>query len=209
MLKRSALPRLGLLALPVLFALALNTPLSAQTCTVTRDQVANDLASGLTTDQVQAKYAGCTASTQSGSTPTAPVPAQATLQPQPSSPPTEVVTNTGSTAYESILSCGYQPQSRMGACTVEIRQPVGFGGKPCVALGSHEYTLLCVDYKDGNGLTPVNTNGFHIHDEAFGAPPRWYFAAIVQSNARLLGVATDGQTYVARMILSWNLPPTG
>jgi hypothetical protein len=210
-------PGLGIvvLAAGVVMGFAGLSGLSAQsTCTVTRNQILADRAAGLTSEQIRAKYAGCTAASSTAATSTAEtVPSPADLdQPapeNPSNPPYQIITDTGSTAYEAITSCGYHPQREELACTVEIRQRFGFGGGIGAGPGSHEYVLFCVDYGDGAGLVPVHTNGFHIHDEGFGVNPNWYFSAIVQSNDRLLGLANNGITLKARAILSWAVPPAG
>jgi hypothetical protein len=47
-----------------------------------------------------------------------------------------------------------------------------------------------------------------VHDEGLGVQPRWNFSATIQSDARLLRQPNRGQTLKARVILSWELPPT-
>lgn len=202
----SALLLAGLAALPA--------PAQA-ICTATRQQVLADLNSGLTAEDIQAKYAGCTADdsvpvTGNGTATASPkaMPFEGSEKvaafPNPQAPSTEIITNTGSTVYEAIKACGYHPQRKELACTIEIRQRFGFGGNVCAAPGSHEFVTFCVDY--GAGLTLVHINGFHIHDEGFGVNPNWYFAAVVQSDWRLLSQPYKGQTLKARAILSWGTP---
>ncbi|HEX9940525.1 MAG TPA: hypothetical protein VGG03_00800 [Thermoanaerobaculia bacterium] len=207
----------GFLRIAILAVLLLLGGLSssfAQNCVITRQQVQSDLNAGLSPEEVSAKYSGCTAddSVQAAGTTTAAASSEATgesaaaaaVAPGPTSPSTQIITNTGSTFYEAIKSCGYHPQREELACTIEIRQRFGFGGQICAAPGSHEFVLFCVDY--GAGLVPVNINGFHIHDEAFGVNPNWYFAAVVQSDWRLLSLPNNGRTLKARAILSWGWP---
>ena len=56
---------------------------------------------------------------------------------------------------------------------------------------------------------PVNSNGVHVHDEAFGAMPNWYMSAVVPANQPLFSTPLVGQTLRARAILSWAVPPAG
>ena len=172
-----------------------------------------DVNAGLTADEIAAKYNGCTAddatpASSSGTLATSESTgygssAAGTPQ-QPTSPPTQIITNTGSTFYEAIKSCGYHPQREELACTIEIRQRFGFSGPICNGPGSHEFVTFCVDY--GAGFVLVNVNGFHIHDEMFNVNPNWYFAAVVQSDWRLLSLPNNGRTLRARAILSWAFP---
>jgi hypothetical protein len=200
--------RLPVLTLLAVFLGSLPATVHA-VCTATRQQVLADLNAGLTAEDINAKYSGCVAN---DSTPvtgsSALVPSEGSEKvasfPNPQTPSTETITNTGSTLYEAIKDCGYHPQRKELGCTVEIRQRFGFGGNVCAAAGSHEFVLFCVDY--GVGLVPVNVNGFHIHDEGFGVNPNWYFQAVVQSDWKLLSQPYKGQTLKARAILSWGTP---
>jgi len=215
MLRSSGLLKTLTLSSVLLAGLA-GLPASAQTCTATRQQVLADLNSGLTAEDIQAKYAGCTADDSvpvTGSTGTTTASPKAlpfegsekvAAFPNPQTPSTEIITNTGSTFYEAIKGCGYHPQRKELACNIEIRQRFGYGGNVCAAAGSHEFVTFCVDY--GVGLVLVNINGFHIHDEGFGVNPSWEFAAVVQSDWKLLSQPYKGQTLKARAILSWGAP---
>lgn len=200
--------------------LSYSSPSFAQTCTVTRDQLAADVNSGMSPDEINAKYAGCVAADQAsgattaaaGQDSTATTATTATIIPSPlppfSMPSTMIFTNAGSVFYEEQKACGYHPQREELDCTVQIKQRFGFAGFPAIGAGSNEYILFCVDYGDGLGLVPVNTNGVHVHDEQFGVQPSWYFGVVVQSNPRLLTLINNGRTLNARSILSWNVPPT-
>jgi hypothetical protein len=214
MLRSSGLLKtLTLSAMLVAGLAGLSAPAQA-TCVATRQQVLADLNSGLTAEDIQAKYAGCTADDTvpvSGATGTASPKAlpfegseKVAAFPNPQTPSTENITNTGSTFYEAIKGCGYHPQRKELACNVEIRQRFGYGGNVCAAAGSHEFVTFCVDY--GAGLALVNINGFHVHDESFGVNPSWEFAAVVQSDWKLLSQPYKGQTLKARAILSWGSP---
>jgi len=187
-------------------------PALAQNCVVTRDQLIADLRAGLSTDDLEQKYAGCIAAppppdgTPGSAASALPPGALASPFAAAAGGVSESVKNTGSVFWEAIKSCGYHPQREEADCAVEIRQRFGFGGPICQTTGSHEFLLFCADL--GSGLVPINTNGIHLHDERFGVPPAWSLAATIQSNARLLGVPNDGRTLRGRVILSWQLPPT-
>lgn len=180
--------------LGAVFLMSASLPVRAQVCAVSRTQIAADLAAGVSADDLAAKYADCVATDQAASA-TMPVPVVS---------PSETISYTGSTYYEAIKSCGYQPQREEANCAVEIRQSFGYGGS-IGAPGSHEFLLFCVDY--GSGLVPVNTNGVHVHDERQGASPMWSFSATIQSNATLLQLPNNGRTLKGRVILSWAFPP--
>lgn len=121
-------------------------------------------------------------------------------------------TATGSIFWEQIDACGYHPQRRELECAVEVRQRFGFAGTPPGAPGfngpgSWEWVQFCVDY--GAGLVPVNISAVHVHDEAYGVAPPWYYGVSVQADTTLHQAAVNGQTLRARAILSWTLIPTG
>jgi hypothetical protein len=191
----------------------------AQDCVVKREQVLQELQSGASVEELQRRYAGCVAADPGG--PTDPTGLQAAPQalspvvpgpiipgpiiPIPLIVPSESVKDTGSTFWEAIKSCGYNPQREEANCTFEVRQRFGFGG-PVGTPGSHEYFLFCADL--GAGLVPIHTNGVHLNDESWGQQPRWSFSATIQSNPRLLSIPNDGRTMRhGRVILSWLFPP--
>lgn len=186
----------------------------AAPCSVTKDEIAAALAAGIPEDQLYAQYGGCVAQ-DPGPDPGAVCTVGGTLPAldtgdvtdaiNPTWPPTQVITNTGSTYYEALTSCGYHPQRKMAACVVEIRQRFGFAGVPGFGPGSFEHVLLCVDL--GLGLVPINVGNVHVHDEAFGVPPRWYFATLIPANQALAARPLNGTTYAARAILSWAWAP--
>jgi len=191
------------LALAAILAAAGAAAAAAEPCTVTREQVLADVARGLSPEELAAKYAGCTAAGEA----MAADPEPSVLAAVPPPIDSEHVTDTGSTLYEAIKSCGYHPQREEADCTVEIRRRSGYGGQICQSQGSHEYLLFCVDY--GAGFVPVHTNGFHVYDAAGNPPPRWSFSGTIQSNPRLLAQPNLGQTLRGRVILSWAIPPAG
>lgn len=178
---------LPLLALTLIPALA-----SAQTvtCPPDRNNIQAAASAGQTPEQISAALAGCLP-------PPIAAPAVGNVQ---------VISNPGGslTNWEAIEACGYHPQRKEATCPIQIRQNNGYGGPICAGPGSTEFVLLCVDF--GGGLVPINVNGFHIHDNA-AAGPTWDFAAVIQSNARLFSLPSNGQTFRARAILSWMIDP--
>lgn len=182
--------------LPIAACAVLPQVASAAGCTVSRDEVQAMLDKGADPVELSAKLEGCVAKEIYTANP-AFAPANGIGQ---------SIKDTGSTFYEALTSCGYQPQRKELTCPIEIRQPFGFGGPPALQpAGSYEYVLFCVNY--GAGLVPVNTNGVHVHDEAHGAVPNWYMSAVVPADLRLFSRPLRGQTLKARAILSWGLPP--
>ncbi len=114
-------------------------------------------------------------------------------------------TPTGSITYEEIDACGYHPQRRELDCAVELKQRFGFAGAPGAGPGSWEWIQFCVDY--GVGLVPVNVSAVHVHDEPFGDMGPWYYGVSVAADTSLHQALTNGQTLIARAILSWTLIP--
>jgi hypothetical protein len=109
----------------------------------------------------------------------------------------------GSTLYERMPCCGYDPQALEFACPVEIRQRFGFG--KAQFPGSREHVLTCVDL--GAGFQPVARNSVHLADEMYGLRPNWMFAVITTAREQLGSVSLKSETFPARSILSWELKP--
>lgn len=204
-------------ALGALALAASTSTILAQPCSISKDQIQAQLNAGATPEELYAQYGNCAAS-DPGSAP-GDVCASTTASPaatdsdermlaaiiNPSWPPYQIITNTGSTYYEAMTSCGYHPQKKQAACVIEIRQRFGFAGVPGGGPGSFENVLFCVDL--GAGLVPINVGTVHVHDEAFGVQPRWYFAALIPANGALAARPLNGMTYAARAILSWAWAP--
>jgi hypothetical protein len=115
------------------------------------------------------------------------------------------VSNLGSTFYEEMSCAGYDPQRRLFAAPVKIKQTFGFG--PAPLPGSREHVLHCVANAAGV-LVPVARDSVHLANSVSG-PPTWQFAVIAQANQNLQTVLPlAGQTRRARSILSWQLTPT-
>jgi len=116
------------------------------------------------------------------------------------------VSNLGSTYFEEMSCCGYDPQRRQFGCPVKVKQRFGFGGAPLP--GSREYVLNCVANAAGV-LQPVGVDSVHLADEIFGVAPTWQFAVIAGANQNLnLVQPMNGATRQARSILSWGFQPT-
>lgn len=114
-----------------------------------------------------------------------------------------VPAQTGSTFYEEMSCCGYDPQKREFACPVRIKQNFGFGGSPFP--GSREYVLSCVTNAQGV-FVPVALDQVHLSNSANAAP--WMFAVTANVVANFNTVLPLNQaTARARSILSWNAVP--
>lgn len=116
------------------------------------------------------------------------------------------VSSLGSLFYEEMPCVGYDPQRRQFAAPVKIKQIFGFGGAPLP--GSREYVLHCV--ADVTGLlVPVGHDSVHLADAIGNQAPTWQFAVITSATDNLQTIyPMNGQTRMARSILSWALPPT-
>lgn len=113
----------------------------------------------------------------------------------------------GSTYFEEMSCCGYDPQRRAFACPVKIKQTFGFGAAPLP--GSREYVLHCVADALGNFL-PVGDDSVHLANALPGNNPTWQFAVVAHAISNLnLVQPMNGQTRRARSILSWGFKPTG
>lgn len=177
-------------------------------CKVTREQVLEDLKAGLSDVHLARKYAGCKAADPQDD-PAEPRPDLGLTHPGQF---TQVITNTGSTFWESLTGCGYHPQRKELTCPIEIRQRWGYGGPPAIQpAGSFEYVQFCVQY--GGILVPVNVSGVHLHDEIYGVPPNWYMTAVIAADGDrrpdLFTQPLNGRTLRARAILSWAINPFG
>jgi len=117
------------------------------------------------------------------------------------------VSNLGSLFFEEMSCAGYDPQRRLFAAPIKIKQNFGFG--PAPFPGSREHVLHCV--ADANGIyVPVARGTVHLANAIAGSVPTWQFAAIAPATWNLQTVLPlNGQTRYARSILSWQLPPTG
>lgn len=180
-----------LLALLLIAASSTVAQSSGKVCP-SRDEVQELLYSGVTAEQISEIYAGCVPDT------TLPL------------APEQFTTPTGSVFWEAIDSCGYHPQRRELECSIEVRQQFGFAGTPPGAPGfngpgSWEWVIFCVNF--GAGLVPVNTSAVHVHDEAYGFQPPWYYGVAVAADPQLHTAAVNGQSLQARAILSWTLIP--
>jgi len=110
----------------------------------------------------------------------------------------------GSTSYEKMRCCGYDPQKKLFACPIDIVNPVGFGTAPFP--GSFENVLTCVDYGFGAGFQPAALDRVHLANAVSGGPT-WEFAVIASAKGLLQQLPLNGQTLRARSILSWGFTP--
>lgn len=110
----------------------------------------------------------------------------------------------GSTYFEEMSCCGYDPQRRTFACPVRIKQGGGFGPSPLP--GSREYVLNCV--QDAAGVyQPAAVDSVHLSNSVL--LPSWQFAVVANANNNLqLLQPMNGVQRNARSILSWALQPT-
>jgi hypothetical protein len=116
------------------------------------------------------------------------------------------VSNLGSLFYEEMSCAGYDPQRRQFAAPVKIKQTFGFGGAPLP--GSREYVLHCVATPAGV-FVPVGRDSVHLANAIGNQSPTWQFAVITNATDNLATLyPMNGQTRVARSILSWAFPPT-
>ena len=180
---------LCILAVALLCALPALAQDETDACGRTRDQIEAELANGVSPATLSAQNQDC----------------GGTAGPLLSK--FHTTTPTGSVFWEAIEACGYHPQRRELDCAVEVRQRFGYGGVPGIGPGSFEWGQFCVNY--GGGLVPVNVSAVHLHDEAFGVAPPWYYSISIAADPTLHAALVNGQTLNARAILSWTLIPTG
>lgn len=170
------------------------TAFAAEPTCVPRDDVVRLIEEGFTVAEIEAQLPPECFQSQRSAVASAPI----------------KIANTGSVFWESIDSCGYHPQRRELSCDVEVRQRFGFAGTPPGAPGfngpgSFEWLTFCADL--GAGLEVIHTSAVHLHDEAYGVQPNWYYAITAQDNPKLHQIARNGRTLKARAILSWALIP--
>lgn len=114
-----------------------------------------------------------------------------------------VPAQTGSTFYEEMSCCGYDPQKREFACPVRIKQNFGFGVSPFP--GSREHVLTCVTNAQGV-FVPVALDNVHLSNSVNAAP--WMFAVTADVVTNFNTVFPLNQaTARARSILSWAAVP--
>ncbi len=119
----------------------------------------------------------------------------------------------GSTYYERMPCCGYHPQKKEFACSIEILEPFGFGSFGPVPNGSFENVRICVDLDNNGVFEEVAHGSVHLGNEIWGKSPPWYFAAFADVRLRayekLASLPLDGRTLRARSLLAWNTAPAG
>lgn len=119
----------------------------------------------------------------------------------------------GSLAYERMPCCGYNPQHKEFACSIEILRRFGFGSFGPDPLGSYENVRICVDLDDNGSFEEVARGSVHVTNEIWGRNPPWYFAAFADTRLRaydvLASMPLNGRTLRARSLLAWNAAPPG
>lgn len=115
------------------------------------------------------------------------------------------VSSYGSTYYEDMPCCGYDPQKRLFGCPVRIKRQTWYG--ITLQPGSREYVLNCVQDSTGN-WREVGHDSVHLSSSKH--QPTWQFGVMAFANENMsLVQPLDGRPANARSILSWALEPTG
>jgi hypothetical protein len=180
---------------------------SAQACdNATRASFAQDVASGASDADLEAKYGACR---NAYAEPVCPVASDTVKSASGELSPTEDVKSVinFNTFFERMNGCGYHPQAEMVGCDVEIRQFGGYGGFPG---GSFENVRFCLDC-NRDGIWDYTTLGFvHVTDNVAPGPvPPWFHLAHATTfDAPLLCTNNDGGQTNVRAILSWAARPT-
>jgi hypothetical protein len=121
----------------------------------------------------------------------------------------------GSVLFEQIRSCGFYPQESRLECTIDIKQPFGYGG-PVGSFGSFEYVSFFVDWQ-GNGFQIsdyVGSGIVHMTDGSGGTnfavyrdfnPPG---GPRTNNGGGVTTTTTNGPVFKALAKLSWFVPVT-
>jgi len=131
--------------------------------------------------------------------------------------PTQVVT------YEELVACGFYPQETRLECIVNVKRPSCYGGNGIDASGSFEHVLFCVDWNNDGAFGQNEVVGevtLQMHNESAGGAGPWSYAVyrdmVPPSGPRtsnggvgLTTTQTNGPTFQARAILSYDTAPTG
>ena len=132
-------------------------------------------------------------------------------------PPTQIV------SYEELVACGFYPQETRLECIINLKQPSCYNGNGIDAGGSFEHVLFCVDWDNNGAFAQSEVVGevtLQMHNESAGGNGPWNYAVyrdmVPPSGPRtsnggvgLTTTQTNGPTFQARAILSWNTAPTG
>jgi len=131
--------------------------------------------------------------------------------------PTQIV------SYEELVACGFYPQETRLECVINVKQPSCYGGNGIDASGSFEHVLFCVDWNNDGVFGQNEVVGevtLQMHNESAGNAGPWNYAVYrdmvppsgprtSNGNVGLTTTQTNGPTFRARAILSWDTAPTG
>lgn len=180
-------------------ALVLPLPVRAQTTGCddnTRKQFNLDVASGSTDADLEAKYGHCRFAY--------------TEPPLCATNPKIIAFIPSNIFYERMNGCGYNPQTKVVGCDVEIRRPTGYGAFGAAPAGSFERIRVCLDC-NRDGVWDFQALGsVHVTDNVAAAPiPSWYhLASVSTATAPAACNANNGGQTDVRVLLSWSaIPP--
>lgn len=109
--------------------------------------------------------------------------------------------------YEEIGCVGFQPQFNRLDAVVYVNQPSGYGGGVC-SRGTPEYVRFYLSADNGATWQDAGLTSFAAYDipEGTAGRRRLEYAVSLQVNPRKRFCFIDNM-YLARAILSWNVPP--
>jgi hypothetical protein len=109
------------------------------------------------------------------------------------------------THYEQLECIGYSPETQTLGAIVNIKQPTGYDGSPCVG-GSREYVRFYLDYNHTGVWVDSGITNFGIYDHPF-TDTLSYYASVPLDPALLSCCQAAAVLPKVRAILSWNVPP--
>jgi len=109
------------------------------------------------------------------------------------------------THYEQLECVGYSPETQTLGAIVNIKQPTGYNGSPCVG-GSREYVRFYLDYHHTGVWVDSGIANFGIYDHSFTDTLSYYVS--IDLDPTFLSCCGDTAVLpLVRAILSWNVPP--
>src|SRR5580692_3897962 len=109
------------------------------------------------------------------------------------------------TWYEQLECIGYSPATQTLGAVVNIKQPTGYDGSPCLG-GSREYIRFYLRYNPTGAWVDSGITNFGIYDHNF-ADILSYYAEIILDPEQLACCQSAAMLPRVRAILSWNTPP--
>jgi hypothetical protein len=111
------------------------------------------------------------------------------------------------TAYESLGTVGYQPQTERLEAVVYVTEPSGYGGDLC-GPGTSEYVRFYASHDNGSTWTDLGLGAFHVWDIPQGTAGRKRLEyAVTLRRAFQRRICFFPQVVLIRAILSWNAVP--